>query len=45
MFIYARLAREGAALLRQRPALEAWLDRIGQRPSVAATRSPFEPPA
>ncbi len=45
MFIYARLAGEGAALLRARPALEAWLDRIGGRPSIAATRSPFEPAA
>jgi glutathione S-transferase len=45
MFIYARLAAEAAALLRRRPTLEAWLDRIVQRPGVAATRSPFEPPA
>jgi glutathione S-transferase len=43
MFIYAQLAREAAALLRERPALEAWLHRIVQRPSVEATRSPFEP--
>lgn len=45
MFIYARLAGEFAALLRRRPALEAWLDRMIQRPSSAATRSPFEPAA
>jgi glutathione S-transferase len=45
MLIYARLAAEGAALLRQRPSLEAWLDRIAGRPSIAATRSPFEPSA
>lgn len=44
MFIYARLADEGAALLRERPALDAWLDRISRRDSVAASRSPFEPP-
>ena len=43
MFIYARLAAEACALLRRRPALEAWVDRIIGRPSVAATRSPFEP--
>lgn len=43
MFIYARLADEGAALLHRRPALTAWLDRVLERPSVAATRSPFEP--
>ncbi len=43
MFLYARWAAEGAALLRARPALEAWLERIARRPSVAATRSPYEP--
>jgi glutathione S-transferase len=43
MFLYARLAAEAAALLRERPALEAWLDRLDERPSIAATRSPFEP--
>jgi glutathione S-transferase len=45
MFIYACLAPEAAARLHQRPALAAWLARLVQRPSVAATRSPFEPPA
>jgi glutathione S-transferase len=44
MFIYARLAAELATVMRQYPVLEAWLDRISQRPAVAATRSPFEPP-
>jgi glutathione S-transferase len=44
MLIYGRLAPSCAALLHQRPALEAWLDRIAQRPSIAGTRSPFEPP-
>ena len=44
MFIYACLAAEFALLLGQRPTLAAWLDRIVERPSVAATRSPFEPP-
>jgi len=45
MFIYARLATDAAHLLRQRPALDAWLDRLIERPSIAATRSPFEPEA
>ncbi len=44
MFIYARLVGEVAALLHRRPVLNAWLDHMVQRPSVAATRSPFEPP-
>lgn len=44
MFIYARLADEVAILLAQRPCLAAWLDRIVERPSIAGTRSPFEPP-
>jgi glutathione S-transferase len=43
MFIYACLVDELAALLRRRPALDAWLARVVQRPSIAATRSPFEP--
>jgi glutathione S-transferase len=42
MFIYFRMAAEGAALLRQMPPLDAWLTEIDQRASVAATRSPFE---
>jgi len=45
MFIYARLAADAAHLLRQRPALDAWLDRLIEHPSIAATRSPFEPEA
>jgi glutathione S-transferase len=45
MFIYARLASDAARLLRRRPALDAWLDRLIERPSIAATRSPFEPVA
>lgn len=43
MLIYGRLAPSCAALLRTRPALEAWLDRLVQRPSIVSTSSPFEP--
>jgi glutathione S-transferase len=43
MFIYFRMAAEGAALVRQMPTLDAWLAEIDQRASVAATRSPLEP--
>jgi glutathione S-transferase len=43
MLIYFRTAREGAALLREVPALAAWLSRMDRRASVGATRSPFEP--
>jgi glutathione S-transferase len=43
MLIYGRLAAECAELLHQRPALDRWLDRIARRPTIAATRSPFEP--
>jgi len=43
MFIYARLATDVATLLRRRPPLDAWLDRLIERPSITATRSPFEP--
>jgi glutathione S-transferase len=42
MLIYGRLAPSCAALLHERPALEAWLNRLVQRPSIAGTRSPFE---
>jgi glutathione S-transferase len=42
MMIYAHMAPEGAALLRARPALEAWLARIGRRASVGDTRTPLE---
>lgn len=43
MFIYAGLTDELPILLAQRPALAAWRDRVVERPSVAVTRSPFEP--
>jgi glutathione S-transferase len=42
MLIYFRMAEEGAEMLRARLVLDAWLGRIGQRASIAATRSPFE---
>jgi glutathione S-transferase len=42
MLIYFRMAKEGAELLRQAPALDAWLTALDQRRSIRATRSPFE---
>jgi len=42
MLIYARMSAEGAALLRERPALTAWLDRIQRRSSIGDTRTPLE---
>jgi len=42
MFIYFRMAPEGATLLARHPGIEAWLTRMTQRPSHAATRSPLE---
>lgn len=43
MLIYGRLTPSCAGLLHQRPTLDAWLDRVAQRSSIASTRSPFEP--
>lgn len=43
MFVYFRLAPEGAALIQRHAALALWLDRMMARPSLAATRSPLEP--
>jgi glutathione S-transferase len=43
MLIYFRMAEEGADMLRGRPVLTAWLDRIERRAAIAATRSPLEP--
>lgn len=37
---YLRLAPSGGALLAQAPKLRAWLERMNQRPSAAATRFP-----
>jgi glutathione S-transferase len=42
MMIYAHMAPEGAALLRARPALEDWLNRVNRRSSVDNTRTPLE---
>lgn len=44
MFVYFRMAPEGAALIQRHAALALWLDRMMVRPSLAATRSPLEPP-
>jgi len=38
MLAYLKLAPSGAAMLRNHPALSAWLDRMQGRPSVQATR-------
>jgi glutathione S-transferase len=37
MVAYLTLASDGAALLQQRPRLAAWWQRLGRRPSFAAT--------
>jgi len=42
MFVYFRMAPEGAAAIGRHPRIAAWLDRIIARPSVTATRSPLE---
>lgn len=42
MMIYAQMSPEGAALMRARPMLEAWLTRIGRRSSIGDTRTPLE---
>ena len=42
MLAYLKLAPIGRALLRETPKLEAWLERMEARPSVAATRFPAE---
>lgn len=39
---YVRMTPEGDAMLRDRPTLAAWWERIAQRPSITATRSPLE---
>jgi glutathione S-transferase len=38
MLTYLKLAPSGAAMLREVPKLNAWLDRMQERPSVQATR-------
>ena len=42
IMIYAHMSVEGAALLRERPALEAWLGQMGRRSSIGDTRTPLE---
>ena len=42
MFVYFRLAPEGAAAIARHPHIAAWLDAMIARPSLAATRSPLE---
>jgi glutathione S-transferase len=42
MLAYLKLAPTGRALLHEAPKLEAWLERMEARPSVAATRFPAE---
>jgi glutathione S-transferase len=45
MFAYFSLASEGAALIGEHAGLLRWWDRVRQRDSMAATRSPLEEPA
>jgi glutathione S-transferase len=42
MMIYAHMSAEGAALMHERPTLEAWLTRMGRRSSISDTRTPLE---
>jgi glutathione S-transferase len=42
MFVYFRMAPEGAAAIARHPRIAAWLDAMMARPSLAATRSPLE---
>ena len=42
MFAYFRMAPEGAAMLGRYPAIASWWDRLAMRPSMKATRSPWE---
>ena len=42
IMIYAHMSVEGAALMHARPALEAWLGRMGRRSSIGDTRTPLE---
>jgi glutathione S-transferase len=43
IFAYAVLAPEGRDLLARHEALRRWWERMAERPSMAATRSPLEP--
>ncbi len=42
MFVYFRLAPEGAAAIARHPRIATWLDAMMARPAMAATRSPLE---
>ena len=42
MFVYFRMAPEGAAAIARHPRIAAWLDAMMARPSLAATCSPLE---
>ncbi len=42
MFAYFRMAPEGAAIVARHDRLGRWWDAVAARPSMAATRSPFE---
>jgi glutathione S-transferase len=42
MLAYGCLAPEGAELVKARPRLSAWWERMRQRPSMLDTRSPLE---
>jgi glutathione S-transferase len=42
MFVYFRLAPEGAAAIARHPRIARWVDAMMARPSLAATRSPLE---
>lgn len=42
MFVYFRMAPDGAAAIARHPRIARWLDAMMARPSLAATRSPLE---
>jgi glutathione S-transferase len=42
IFVYFRMAPEGAAMLDRHPGLRRWWEGMAQRASMAATRSPLE---
>jgi glutathione S-transferase len=42
MFVYFRMAPEGAAAIARHPRIARWVDAMMARPSLAATRSPLE---
>jgi glutathione S-transferase len=42
MFVYFRMAPEGAAAIARHPRIARWVDAMMARPSLAATSSPLE---